>query len=255
MSILRDVTITLTAEELLAAQGQNEGQPGLMAAAEEAIALGQTLLAPAAVYEEFEVHSVAGERVALCPREQGSRGAQEQEGISSAPPLPRSLTPLGLTVGPKAHLLAPAKRLLVAVYTIGPALEARVSELYKAGEPLLSYMLDCVGVMALGMVGDRLRRLAEERAAEHGWGVSPALSPGSLVGWPVQGQRELCVLLPLADIGVRLNQYCVLEPHKSASMVIGMGPGYEAHRVGSVCHYCALRDSCWRYKSANHKSG
>jgi hypothetical protein len=141
MPILQDVTITLTAEELLAAQGRNEHQPGLVAAAEDAIALGRTLFAPAAIYDEFEVRDVAGERVELP--------------VDSA----------SLTVGPKADLLAPAKRLLVAVYTIGPALEERVGELYRAGEPLLSYMLDCVGVMALGMVGERLRCLAEERAA------------------------------------------------------------------------------------------
>ena len=76
--------------------------------------------------------------------------------------------------------------------------------------------------------------------------MSPSLSPGSLVGWPLRGQRELCALLPLADIGVRLNEYCVLEPHKSVSMVIGLGPEYESHEVGSVCDYCALKDSCWR---------
>lgn len=224
--VLQDVTITLTAEELLAAQGRNEHQPGLVSAAKEAIALGRTLFAPAAIYDELEVRGVAGERVELA--------------VDGA----------GLAVGPKADLLAPAKWLLVTVYTIGPALEARVSELCRAGEPLLSYMLDCVGVMALGMVGEGLRRLAEERAAGRGWGVSPALSPGGLVGWPVQGQRELCSLLPLADIGVRLNEYCVLEPHKSVSMVIGLGPGYEAHEVGSVCHYCALRDTCWRRRES-----
>jgi hypothetical protein len=156
----------------------------------------------------------------------------------------------GLTVGPKSHLLAPAKRLLAAVYTIGPALETRVGELQRAGDLLLSYMLDCAGVMALGLVGERLRRLAEEQAAGRGWGVGPALSPGGLVGWPVQGQRELCALLPLADIGVQLNRYCVLEPHKSVSLVIGLGPGYESHEVGSVCRYCALRDTCWRRRES-----
>jgi len=222
MPILHDAPINLTAEELLAAQGRNESRPGLIAAAEEAIALGQTLFAPVAIYDEFEVRGVTGERVELA--------------VDSA----------GLAVGSKAHLLSPAQRLLVTVYTIGPALEARVSELYGEGEPLLSYMLDCAGVMALGMVGERVRRLAEEQAAGRGWGVSPSLSPGSLVGWPVQGQRELCALLPLADIGVRLNKYCVLEPHKSVSMVIGLGAGYGSHEVGSVCDYCALKDSCWR---------
>ncbi len=250
MPILRDVAITLSVEELLAAQKQNEHQPALVAATEEAIALGQTIFAPAAVYDEFEVRSVAGERVTLCAKEQGSKGAGEQGAISHTPTLSHSPTPFGLTIGSKADLLAPAKRLLVAVYTIGPALEARVGELYKAGEPLLSYMLDCAGVMALGMIGQRLRRLAEEQATGRGWGVSPSLSPGSLVGWPLQGQRELCALLPLADIGVRLNKYCVLEPHKSVSMVIGLGPGYEAHQVGSVCHYCTLRDTCWRRRES-----
>jgi hypothetical protein len=222
MAILRDVTINLTAEELLAAQGRDNSRLGLIAVAEEAVALGQTLFAPAAIYDEFGVHGVTGERVEL------------------------AVDHAGLTVGPKSHLLAPARRLLVVVCTIGPALEARVGELYGEGEPLLSYMLDCVGVMALGVVGERMRRLAEEQAAGRGWGVSPSLGPGSLVGWPVQGQRELCALLPLADIGVRLSKYCVLEPHKSASMAIGLGPGYESHEVGSVCRYCALRDTCWR---------
>jgi len=226
MPILQDVTITFTAEELLAAQGRNEGRPGLVASTEEAIALGQTLFAPVAIYDEFEVRDVAGERVELA--------------VDSA----------GLTVGPKAHLLSPAKRLLAAVYTIGPALETRVGELQRAGDLLLSYMLDCAGVMALGLVGERLRRLAEEQATGRGWGVGPALSPGGLVGWPVQGQRELCALLPLADIGVRLNKYCVLEPYKSVSLVIGLGPGYELHEVGSVCRYCALRDTCWRRRES-----
>ena len=282
MPILQDMPIILTAEELLAAQGRNEPQPAMMAVAQKAIALGQTLFAPAALYEEFEVHSVAGERVTLRAEEQRCRGAEVREGISPAPLLPCSPAPLlpcapapllpcspapwHLTIGPKADLLAPAKRLLAAVCTIGPALEARVSELYRAGEPLLSYLLDCAGVLALGKVAEAIRCLAEELATERGWGVSAALSPGSLVGWSIQGQRELCALLPVADIGVRLNAYCVLEPHKSASAVIGMGPGYESHEVGSVCRYCSLRDSCWRRreseaanrqinKSANHQSG
>lgn len=247
MPILRDIPIALTAEELLAAQGRNAPQPALVAAAQKAIALGQALYAPAALYEEFEVLDVTGEQVILRTGEQRRKGAGVQGRIPPAPLLSCSPAPLlRLTVGPKADLLAPAQRLLAAVCTIGPALEARVSELYQAGEPLLSYLLDCAAVLALGKVSEAVRRLAEERAAERGWGVSPALSPGGLVGWPVQGQRELCALLPIADISVRLNDYSVLEPHKSASMVIGLGPGYESHQVGSVCRYCSLRDTCWR---------
>jgi hypothetical protein len=222
MPILQDLEIRLTAEQLLAEGGQGRQRPSLLAAAEEAATLSQSLLAPLALYDEFETRSVHDELLELA------------DGQPS------------LSVGPKADLLAPAETVQIAVYTIGEALETTVGELMRSGEPLLSYMLDCAGVLALGAIGEHMRVLTEERAAERGWGVSPALSPGSLVGWSLTGQRELCSLLPIADIGIRLSEYCVLEPHKSVSVLIGMGAGYDAHEVGSVCRYCSLRDRCWR---------
>ncbi len=232
MPVLRDVPLVLTTEEVLEAQyDRRRRNPPvwLTEAAEQALAIGRPLLAPATVFDEFAVGDVVGERVRL------STGPSSAEGASR-----------GLSVGPKADLLAPAARLLVAVYTIGPALEERVGALQAVGESLLALMLDNVGVVALGALGEQLRQRAEARAAELGWGVSPALSPGSLVGWPVQGQRELCALLPLHEIGVRLNEHCVLVPHKSVSVAIGLGPGYTSHQVGSVCCYCSLADRCWR---------
>lgn len=229
MTLWHDIPISLTAEDVLAEQGRRRKMrphPALTAAAEEALALSRELIAPAALLDEFAVERVTDAEIVL--RADGTR------------PPPR------LTVGPKVDLLAPAARLAVAVYTIGPALERRVGELVAAGKPLLAYMLDAVGVLALGAVGEALRRRIEERAAERGWGVSPALSPGSLVGWALQGQRQVCNLLPLDEIGVRLNARYVLEPHKSVSMVVGLGPGYESAHVGSVCRYCSLVESCWR---------
>ena len=224
MMISHGFAISLTPEEILDAQrgGRTRARnAALMQAAQKAVALSQSLVEPAAVYDEFVMHQVAGEEVFL-------------DGGGC------------LRVGPKADLLAPASRLMVAVYTIGPALERRVNALSTSGEGLLAYLLDSAGVMALGAVGESLRQQVEQRAAESGWGVSPALSPGSLVGWPVQGQRDVCALLPLEAIGVQLNAQCVLEPHKSVSMVVGSGPGYSSSHVGSVCRYCSLADRCWR---------
>jgi hypothetical protein len=111
---------------------------------------------------------------------------------------------------------------------------------------MMSYLLDSAGVVALGAAGEALRCIAEDAAEELGWGVSPSLSPGSLVGWPLRGQHDLCGLLPLEQIGVRLTNHAVLEPHKSASGLVGLGPDYESTRVGSVCKYCALQKTCWR---------
>ena len=230
MPILHDIPFALTAETLLASQGQGQSRPALLRDAEEAIALGRTLWQPMAIYDWFDVQAVEGGQVHVSNEAPG-------HGCSH---------PVVLRVGRKADLLAPAARVLVAVCTIGPALEERVHELQSARESLKSYLLDSVGVMALGAVGEAIRCLAEEAAADLGWGVSPALSPGSLVGWPLQGQRELCALLALEQIGVQLNDRCVLVPHKSASTLIGLGPGYGAAQVGSVCKYCALAQTCWR---------
>ena len=217
---------------MLQAQRRNQRvppHPALVSAAQKAVAISQVIIAPAAAYDEFLVRDVVGEQVVLSANS-SSEWKDERR----------------LTVGPRVDLLAPARRVMAAVYTIGPALEKRVSELHAAGEDLLAFMLDSVGVLALGAIGEALRDRVEKRASEFGWGVSPALSPGSLVSWSLQGQQEVCALLPLDKIGVRLNDHCVLEPHKSVSMVIGTGPGYESPHVGSVCHYCSLADTCWR---------
>lgn len=229
MFVLRDIPVTLIAEQVIASRGQRRVRPELVRDAEKAIALGRSLWQPMALYDWFNVETVTGEHVQL-----------------SGNSIHKFQPPVALRIGPKADLLAGAERLLVSVGTIGPALEQRVHELQAGGDGLLSYLLDSAGVLALGAVSEAVRCLAEETAAELGWGVSPSLAPGSLVGWPLTGQRELCALLPLDQIGVRLNAYCVLEPHKSSSTLIGLGPGYDTAHVGSICKYCALQDTCWR---------
>ena len=226
MPILQNIPISLTAEQVLASQGKKPIRPELREGAEEAIALGQTLWQPMAVYDWFDLCRREGESVYV-----------------TAPPRPQEAV---LRIGPKADLLDQAQRILASVITIGPALEQKVDELQTARESLKAYLLDSAGVLAVGAAGEAIRRLAEETAAGLSWGVSPSLSPGSLVGWSLAGQRELCGLLPLDSIGVQLNSHSVLLPFKSASGIIGLGPGYESTKVGSVCQYCALQRTCWR---------
>ncbi len=225
MPVLHNIPIQVTATDVLARRGQRPMRSGLVQDAEGAIDLAQALWQPRAVYGWFDLQTVNGECVQLSSP---ARAIAE------------------LHVGPKAHLLSGARQVLVAVGTIGPDLERRVHDMQAAGEMLKSYLLDNAGVVALGGVGEALRCLAEEAAAAREWGVSAALSPGSLVGWPLQGQRELCALLPLDTIGVRLNDYAILQPHKSFSSVIGMGPDYGSSKAGSICRYCSLADTCWR---------
>lgn len=235
MPILRDIPVALSAEEVVASQGRKQLRPEWLLEAKQAITMGQGLWEPQAVYDWFDVSAVNGEEVHLCH--------PAQAGVEAT-----------LHLGPHAPLLHGARQALVGVGTIGPALSQKVQELQAAGDSLASFFLDTAGVMALGAVGTRLRCLVEEAAAAQAWGVSKALAPGSLVGWHLRGQRDLCALLPLDAIGVRLNDYCVLEPHKSFSTLIGLGPGYTRSKVGSVCEYCALQDTCWRRRPSEDPS-
>lgn len=220
MPVLKDIEIHISMDELLRAQGSAAQRPAVRETARWAITEAQRLAEPAAVWTLLPVHQVDGERAR----------------VGEA----------WLRVGPHADLLAPARQALVSVVTIGPALEAEARRLVQEGSLLEGFMLDSAGVLALAAVGDSLSRLAEALAAQREWGVSLALAPGSLVGWPVHDQKALCSLLDLAAIGVTLNSSQVLVPHKSASRLVGLGPGYTARRVESACRFCPQRETCWR---------
>lgn len=235
MNILSEIPINLKAEDILLAQylGRKKEFPqNVLQSVEKAIDAGRSLFEPALIYDEFSVVGAEGEELIL------STGGSESR----------------LKVGPKIDLLHPAQRVIVGVNTLGLSLEKRVDELQESKDLLDAYMLDTVGVVALGEVGNELRVIAEKRAAELGWGVGAALAPGSLVGWPLTGQRQLCALLPIEMINVKLNPSCVLEPHKSASTLIGIGPGYTSSRVGSVCRFCSLAANCWRRRKDSSES-
>jgi len=220
MPVLKDIEIHISIEELLRAQGSAAQRPAVREAARWAVAEAQRLAEPAAVWDLLPVHQVDGERVR----------------VGKA----------WLRVGPHADLLGSARQALVSVATIGPALEAEARRLIEEDNLLEGFMLDSAGVLALAAVGDSLNRLAEALAAQKEWGVSLALAPGSLVGWPVHDQKALCNLLDLAAIGVTLNSSQVLVPHKSASRLVGLGPGYTARQVESACRFCPQRETCWR---------
>jgi hypothetical protein len=133
---------------------------------------------------------------------------------------------------------------LVSVCTIGKALEERVQTLSADNRLFESYLLDTAGVIALVDAGEPIGRIVEEEAARRGWGVSRALSPGSLAGWTISDQKALCALVDLAAISVTVTAAGILSPHKSGSGLIGIGPDYTAHCVSSTCQFCELRRTC-----------
>ena len=224
MPVERDFAITIDRDELLQRQKGAKVRPELLEAVDWAIARALQLVRPQVAYSIYKSEGVQGEELRL------------EGGVS-------------LRLGPHADLAGKAQEVIVSVATIGPALEAEARQLMAGGEALKGYVLDCAGVVAVGQAAAHMRALIEEWAAQKGWGVSPSLYPGSPMGWPTRGQRELVALVPVAEIGVTLNTSCMLVPQKSSSSLVGMGPEYERAGVSHLCHWCALQESCWRRKS------
>lgn len=218
MPVITNFPFVLSVDELLRYQGRAAERPEVKGLAQWAIDEAQRLAAPAIVYEWFLVHAVEG----------GT--AQIGDAL--------------LHLGPHADLLTPAREALVSVCTIGKALEEQVQTLSADNRLFEGYLLDTAGVIALGAAGEPIGRIVKEEAARRGWGVSLVLSPGSLAGWTMNDQKALCALLDLAAIGVTVTAAGILSPHKSGSGLIGIGPDYTDHCMGSTCQFCELRHTC-----------
>lgn len=225
------VPVSILPEQLLQRMTSDRGRrrkpPHFQRLAEDVCALLPDLLRPAVSWCLTERESLLNGTVHLRDPLSGKKGF--------------------LTVGERAHFLEPAQEVILAVKTIGQLLEGEVHRL-QGENPLKSYVLDMAGVIAVDQVSDWFRMKVQDLAVGKGWGVGPSLLPGSLAGWPVEGQGEICHFLDLAQIGVSLNRFSVLNPHKSDSVAIGLGSGYTEQVVASLCGDCSRKEVCpWRH--------
>ncbi|MDY6793158.1 MAG: hypothetical protein SWH54_17970 [Thermodesulfobacteriota bacterium] len=152
-----------------------------------------------------------------------------------------------LNIGSNVNLLKPAQMIFVFLYTIGGAIDKESDKNNKAGNYLQSYLLDSIGVLMLGKTGDIINKIVEKEAAQRSWGVGGILSPGSLKGWSLLGQKQITKILDPGLIGVQINEASVLKPFKSVTSIIGMGHEYPDHKVGTMCQYCSNADICNQY--------
>jgi hypothetical protein len=227
MTILSDIQIKINAEDvLLAMNNGRKSNPKLIDETVKAIEAAEKLWQPRAVYEDFTVIGIEGDKILL-----ETRGANNRTRIK---------------IGPHINLLEMAESAMIYVVTVGSKLDRRVTELNQNNHLLEAYLLDSVGVVALSEVDKAVRQQAEEKARNLGWGVSERLGPGSLMGWDLTGQSVISSLVDIEKIDLVINESCVLIPFKSASSLIGMGPAYPSKRVGSICRFCVHAGSCWR---------
>lgn len=147
-------------------------------------------------------------------------------------------------LGHSSCFIEPASHALVAAYTAGTKIEEENRKATANQDFLASYFIDLIALLVLEKTGDLVKQIAERKAAEMGWKVSPFLSPGSIHGWELEEQQQLCSLLPLSEIGISIRTDGVLTPFKSLACMIGIGADYTSSTVGTTCQVCSKRQSC-----------
>lgn len=133
-----------------------------------------------------------------------------------------------------------ADHLALFAATVGARVTLRVRELFHRRDLALGWMLDSVASAAADHLADLLgpRYVSAIAAGAAEWRVL-TYSPG-YCGWHVSGQRALFGFLRPEEIGITLNASCLMQPLKSISGVLVVGPGHihRFHPTYSFCERC-----------------
>jgi len=150
-----------------------------------------------------------------------------------------------LRMANSAQVWGGAECLGIAICTIDSTLERRVSELFAEGEYPMAVMLDSVGSVAVEGVVDYVNAHFCQLAADMNMGTGPRLSPG-YGEWELTDQQVIFEILPGAEIGVRINEDCIMLPQKSVSFCVGMGREMVTMHGGNRCEQCGMEDCAYR---------
>jgi len=138
---------------------------------------------------------------------------------------------------PLEQVLEDAVSLALFAVTLGEEISDRITGLFDAGELAEGYILDQVASFAAdelaGNAGKRFQ--AALGKVDDGTAVLP-YSPG-YCGWNVTGQRALFAHLEPRELGITLNESCLMHPVKSVSGVLVLAP-IEAHDFNPAFPCC-----------------
>ncbi len=222
--VLSHINVELTFQDLEKKFKISSDNPDILETAKRTFNQAKGIWQPKAVCQWFEFENTGKDNVGCIIQNSGDH--------------------LSFDFGYSFQFLKHARYILISVYTAGQEFEKESKHLSSKGDLLEAYFFDLIGLTVLDHVGQTIKRIAEKQASSLGWGVSPFLSPGSVHGWDLEDQFQLCSVLPLEKIDVKFQNNSVLSPLKTVACIIGLGPEYSAAHVGATCQVCSQNDSC-----------
>lgn len=138
--------------------------------------------------------------------------------------------------------------LLVAAWSLGPAVSLAVTEAFRERRALQGLLLDEIASLLVFRLGEQLLSRVRQRLATEGLGVGRPQAPGD-GQVALAAQATLLRLSGAARIGVSLGGSGVLAPLKTATALAPVGQHIRQPRQDWSCAGCASRSSCrlrWR---------
>jgi hypothetical protein len=139
-----------------------------------------------------------------------------------------------------AHL-GGAVRVAVLAVSVGGKLEARVAELFAAGEYAKAVLLDAAATAAVEQAADSVCAFIAAAAQKEGLCAGQRFSPG-YGDWDIKEQPEVLRLAGAEQIGIGLTSSFMLLPRKSVTAMLGLKPAPGSGELPAGCVACAKAD-------------
>jgi hypothetical protein len=136
-------------------------------------------------------------------------------------------------------------RVVLSICTIGPELEARVSEYSGGSELARALVLDAAGSSLAEAVCDYANERICEMTALRPLYAAPRISPG-YGRWSVEEQDMIFGLLPADSIGVTLTKSYMMIPRKSVSFAVKFTEKKPDDQALSPCTRCRRKECEFR---------
>ena len=136
------------------------------------------------------------------------------------------------------------------VCTAGHGIGDYSKKLMHEGDFIKGYIADVVGSEIVESAMDKIQDDLEQQMKSQGLFITDRYSPG-YCGWSVGEQQKLFSFFPENFCGITLTPSSLMQPIKSVSGVIGIGPN--VRRKGYVCNHCDMVNCIYREKRYDKK--
>ncbi|MEG6614962.1 hypothetical protein V6C27_00785 [Peptococcaceae bacterium 1198_IL3148] len=144
-----------------------------------------------------------------------------------------------------SNLLRNAKKVCLVAATIGPQLEAKVSQLFKSNEYAAGTILDAVGSDAVEKVADQLQEQLKLKAKKQGYHLTWRYCSG-YGDLPLEVNRPFAKIVNAASIGINITETCALQPEKSIFGIVGFTVGEQDVPILNKCANCGAENCAYR---------